>query len=55
MGSGQHFETSRNGPEDQIVAARRRLNAVYDAFVLRFGPLSTRENLKAFAGDPDQP
>ena len=50
------FQTQlEDAPEDQIVAARRRLNAVYDAFVLRCGPLSTRENLKAFAGDPDQP
>ena len=28
---------------------------MYDAFVWRHGPLSSRENIRAFAGDPDQP
>jgi N12 class adenine-specific DNA methylase len=42
-------------PEDRIEAARRRLNFVYDDFVRGFGPLSSRENIRAFAGDPDQP
>ena len=28
---------------------------MYDSFVSRYGPLSSRENVKAFAGDPDQP
>ena len=50
------FQTQLDdAPEDQIVEARRRLNAVYDSFVRRFGPVSSRENVKAFAGDPDQP
>ena len=31
------------------------LNDIYDSFVSRYGPLSSRENVKAFAGDPDQP
>ena len=44
-----------DAPEEQIGAARLRLNAVYDSFVGRYGPLSARENVKAFAGDPDQP
>ena len=38
-----------------IAEARRHLNSTYDSFVSRFGPLSARENVKAFAGDPDQP
>ena len=41
--------------EERIVAARQDLNRVYDAFVRRFGPVSSRPNFKAFAGDPDQP
>ena len=50
------FQTQlEDAPEDQIVEARQRLNVVYDAFVRRFGPLSSRDNVKAFAGDPDQP
>jgi N12 class adenine-specific DNA methylase len=50
------FQTQLDdAPADQIAAARRRLNASYDAFVFRFGPVSSRENVKAFAGDPDQP
>jgi len=42
-------------PEDRIVEARRNLNRVYDTFVWRHGPLSSKENVKAFAGDPDHP
>ncbi len=42
-------------PEDKIVAARRSLNRIYDSFVWRHGPLSSKENVKAFAGDPDHP
>lgn len=41
--------------EETIAEARRHLNRAYDSFVSRFGPLSTRENVKAFAGDPDAP
>ena len=41
--------------EETIAEARRHLNRTYDSFVARFGPLSARENVKAFAGDPDQP
>ena len=29
--------------------------SIYDSFVCRYGPLSSRENIRAFAGDPDQP
>ncbi len=42
-------------PEERIVEARRLLNSTYNSFVARYGPLSTRENIRAFAGDPDQP
>ena len=42
-------------PEERIAEARRLLNDIYDSFVSRYGPLSSRENVKAFAGDPDQP
>ena len=50
------FQTQLDdAPAEQIAQARQRLNAVYDLFVRRFGPVSSRENVKAFAGDPDQP
>jgi N12 class adenine-specific DNA methylase len=38
-----------------IIEARRHLNRTYDLFTSRFGPLNARENVKAFAGDPDHP
>lgn len=44
-----------DAPEPDITAARQFLNRAYDAYVRRHGPLSSRENLRAFAGDPDQP
>ena len=44
-----------DAPEETIVEARRMLNRIYDSFVFGYGPLSSRENLRAFAGDPDQP
>ena len=44
-----------DAPEHDIAEARRLLNRMYDAFAYRYGPLSSRENLRAFAGDPDQP
>ncbi len=44
-----------DAPEDRIIEARKLLNSIYDSFTLRYGPLSSRENLRAFAGDPDQP
>ena len=31
--------------------ARQLLNEIYDSFVERHGPLSSRDNVKAFAGD----
>ena len=42
-------------PEERIAEARKLLNDIYDSFVGRYGPLSSRENIRAFAGDPDQP
>jgi N12 class adenine-specific DNA methylase len=44
-----------DAPDGDIVEARRHLNRTYDAFVSRFGPLNSKENVKAFARDPDQP
>ena len=44
-----------DAPEERIVEARQLLNSLYDSFVARYGPLSARDNLRAFASDPDQP
>jgi N12 class adenine-specific DNA methylase len=44
-----------DAPEAEITRGRQILNRMYDAYVFRHGPLSTRENLRAFAGDPDHP
>ncbi len=41
--------------EEHITEARTTLNHLYDSFVARYGPIASRENIKAFAGDPDQP
>ena len=41
--------------ETVILHARRALNAEYDRFVYRYGPISSKENFRAFAGDPDHP
>ena len=41
--------------DETIVEARRHLNRTYDFFTSRFGPLNARENVKAFADDPDLP
>jgi N12 class adenine-specific DNA methylase len=44
-----------DAPEGDIVEARRLLNRMYDVFVSRYGAVSSRENIRAFAGDPDHP
>jgi N12 class adenine-specific DNA methylase len=44
-----------DAPEERIAEGRRLLNDIYDSFIGRYGPLSSRDNIKAFAGDPDQP
>ena len=50
------FQTQLDdAPESVIVEARKDLNRRYDSFVRRFGPLTNKENIRAFAGDPDQP
>ena len=41
--------------ESVILAARESLNDIYDAFVTAYGPVSNRENQRAYEGDPDQP
>ena len=49
------FKTQlEDAPEERIIQARKLLNDIYDNFVHRNGPLSSRENIRAFAGDPDQ-
>ena len=42
-------------PEAEITTARLLLNRHYDNYTRKHGPLSSRENVRAFAGDPDQP
>jgi N12 class adenine-specific DNA methylase len=44
-----------DAPEERIAEARQLLNGLYESFVSRYGPLSSRDNVKAFASDPDQP
>jgi N12 class adenine-specific DNA methylase len=44
-----------DAPKERITEARKTLGALYDSFVARYGPISSRENVKAFAGDPDHP
>ena len=44
-----------DAPEERIIEARKLLNSLYDSFVSNFGPLSSRDNIRAFAADPDQP
>lgn len=44
-----------DAPESEIKEARAGLNRAYDAFVGKHGPLSSRDNIRAYAGDPDQP
>lgn len=50
------FNTQRReAPEADIVAARKQLNKTYDVFTKVNGPLHSRQNVKAFAEDPDAP
>jgi N12 class adenine-specific DNA methylase len=50
------FQTQlENAAEARITEARQILNQIYDRFVTRHGPVSSRENIRAFADDPDQP
>jgi N12 class adenine-specific DNA methylase len=50
------FQTQLDdAPEEQITAARKLLNDLYDEFVSRYGPLSSRDNSRALADDPDLP
>jgi N12 class adenine-specific DNA methylase len=52
----QVFKTQLDdAPDHEIIEARRLLNRAYDTFARRHGPLSSKDNLRAFAGDPDQP
>jgi len=50
------FKTQlEDAPENQITESRQLLNQIYDNFVRHYGPISSRENLRSFGGDPDQP
>jgi N12 class adenine-specific DNA methylase len=44
-----------DAPEESIIEARKLLNSIYDSFVARHGALSSRDNIRAFSSDPDQP
>jgi N12 class adenine-specific DNA methylase/adenine-specific DNA methylase len=41
--------------ESQVIEVRGKLNAVYDRFISRFGPINARVNQNAFDADPDLP
>jgi N12 class adenine-specific DNA methylase len=50
------FKTQlEEAPEDHITQARQMLNEVYGSYVHHFGPLGSKDNIRAFAGDPDHP
>ena len=50
------FQTQlEDAPEERIAEARKLLNDLYGSFVRHYGPISNKENIRAFAGDPDQP
>jgi len=42
-------------PEYEITRARQELNRVYDSFVHKHGYITSRDNFRAFTGDPDHP
>jgi N12 class adenine-specific DNA methylase len=44
-----------DAPEQRTIDARKVLNSIYDSFVSRYGALSSRDNIRAFSGDPDLP
>ena len=43
------------GTEEEADDARKLLNKAYDAHTRIHGPLSNRDNVRAFSGDPDAP
>jgi N12 class adenine-specific DNA methylase len=50
------FKTQLEDESDErITQARQLLNELYGSYVQRFGPLGSKDNIRAFAGDPDQP
>jgi N12 class adenine-specific DNA methylase len=50
------FKTQlEDASEESITQARQLLNDLYGSYVRNFGPLSSKDNIRAFAGDPDQP
>jgi N12 class adenine-specific DNA methylase len=44
-----------DGTDDEVKRARKLLNTAYDAYTRSNGPLSSRDNVRAFAEDPDAP
>ena len=42
-------------PDETILSARQALNHTYDNFVRSHGPITSKENFRAFVGDPDHP
>jgi N12 class adenine-specific DNA methylase len=44
-----------DAPYERIQEARKLLNDLYGSFVRHYGPVSSKDNIRAFAGDPDQP
>lgn len=45
----------QDAPEPQINDLRRNLNALYDRYVSKNGPLSARSSMSVMEGDPDAP
>jgi N12 class adenine-specific DNA methylase len=48
-------QLSEDVDDSVVLKTRNDLNRTYDYFVSRYGPLNGKENLRAFADDPDQP
>ena len=49
------LQAQETGTEADAKQARGTLNKIYDAYTAANGPLSNRDNARAFAGDPDAP
>jgi N12 class adenine-specific DNA methylase len=50
------FATQLDDASGEMIAdARKTLNWLYDSFVNQYGPLTSRDNVRAYAGDPDHP
>jgi N12 class adenine-specific DNA methylase len=49
------LQAQESGDEAAAAKARKLLNQAYDIFTAGNGPLSSRDNARAFRGDPDAP